>query len=62
MGRAYTMLGGDEDSYKIFNGKHEGKRAVGRHRHRWEDNINMDFRELYGRVWTGFIWLNEDQW
>jgi hypothetical protein len=25
---------------------------------RWEDNIKMDFRDIYdGAVWTGFIWL-----
>ena len=27
-------------------GKPEGKRALGRPRHRWEDNIKMDLREV----------------
>ena len=27
-------------------GKPEGKRALGRSRHRWEDNIRMDLREV----------------
>jgi len=27
-------------------GKPEGKRPLGRHRHRWEDNIKMDLQEL----------------
>jgi len=37
-------------------GKPEGKRPLGRPRHRWEDNIKMDFQEVgWGR--TGLIWL-----
>jgi len=27
-------------------GKPEGKRQLGRHRHRWKDNIRTDFREM----------------
>jgi hypothetical protein len=27
-------------------GKHEGKRPLGRPRHRWEDNIKMDLQEV----------------
>jgi hypothetical protein len=33
-------------AYKILAGKPEGKRALGRPRHRWEDNIKMDLREI----------------
>jgi hypothetical protein len=29
-------------------GKSEGKRALGRPRRRWEDNIKMDFQEVGG--------------
>jgi len=32
--------------YRISVGKSEGKRQLGRPRHRWEDNINMDFQEV----------------
>jgi hypothetical protein len=32
--------------YKILFRRPEGKRPLGRHRHRWEDNINMDFKEI----------------
>jgi hypothetical protein len=32
--------------YKILVGKHEGKRPRGRHKHRWEDNIRTDIREI----------------
>jgi hypothetical protein len=43
--------------YNILVGKSEGKRPLRRHRHRWEDNIIMDLREMCGKVWTGFNWL-----
>jgi hypothetical protein len=29
-----------------FGGKPEGKRPLGRPRHRWEDNIKMDITEI----------------
>jgi hypothetical protein len=34
------------NAYKILVGKPEGKRPLGRHRHRWEDNIRMDLKEI----------------
>jgi hypothetical protein len=30
------------NAYKIFVGKPEGKRPLGRPTHRWEDNIKKD--------------------
>jgi len=27
-------------------GKHEGRRLLGRHSHRWEDNIKMDLQDV----------------
>jgi len=30
------------DVYRVLVGKPEGKRPLGRPRHRWEDNIKMD--------------------
>jgi hypothetical protein len=33
-------------AYGILVGKPGGKRLLKRHRHRWEDNIKMDFREI----------------
>jgi hypothetical protein len=33
-------------AYKILVGNAEGKRPLGRPRHRWEDNIKMDQREV----------------
>jgi hypothetical protein len=35
--------------------KPEGKRPVGRPRHRWEDNIKMDLRE---RGWKSVDWMH----
>jgi hypothetical protein len=40
--------------YKILVGKSEGKRPLEKFRHRFEDNINIDFRD---RVWSGSNWL-----
>jgi hypothetical protein len=32
--------------YVVLVGKSEGKRPLGRLRHRWEDGIRMDLREI----------------
>ena len=32
--------------YRILVGKPEGKRPLGRPRHRWEDNIKMGLQEV----------------
>jgi hypothetical protein len=32
--------------YRVLVGRPEGKRPLGRSRHRWEDNIKMDLREI----------------
>ena len=34
--------------HKVLVEKPEGKRPLGRPRHRWEDNIKMDLEELGG--------------
>ena len=31
--------------YRVLVGKPEGRRPLGRPRHRWEDNIMMDLQE-----------------
>jgi hypothetical protein len=41
-------------------GKPEGKRPLGRPRHRWEDGIRIDLREIGLEVWIGFDWLRID--
>jgi len=41
--------------YRVLVGKPEGKRPLGRHKRRWEDNIKMDLQEVRcgGGAWTG---------
>ena len=34
--------------HRVLVGKPEGKRPLGRPRHRWEDNIKMDLQEVRG--------------
>jgi hypothetical protein len=44
MGEACSTNGGEENAYRIFVGKPEGKRPLGRPRRRWVDNIKMGLR------------------
>jgi hypothetical protein len=39
-------MGEKRKAYNILVGKPEGKRAPGRPRRRWVDNIKMDLREI----------------
>jgi len=43
--------------YRVLLGKPEGKRQLGKTRHRWEDEIKMDLQEVGLEVWTGSSWL-----
>jgi hypothetical protein len=44
-------MGEEKNVYKILMGKPEGKGPLGRPRHRWENGIRMDLREIgYGSV------------
>jgi hypothetical protein len=49
--------------YRVFVRRPEGKRPLGRPRHRWEDNIKMDLREI-GVDGANWIQLAQDrvQW
>jgi hypothetical protein len=49
-------MGEKSGAYRIFVGRPEGRRPLGRPRHRWEDNINMYLQEV-GWAWTGLSWL-----
>jgi hypothetical protein len=40
--------------YKVLVGKPEGKRPLERPRHRWEDEIKMDLREI---GWGSVEWI-----
>jgi hypothetical protein len=50
-------MGEETKVYKVLMGKPEGKRPLERPRHRWEDAIRMDLREIGLGVWIGFNWL-----
>jgi hypothetical protein len=41
-------MGEDRGVYRLFVGKPEGKRPLGRPRRRWKDNIKMYLQEVEG--------------
>ena len=41
-----ACMGERRSLYRFLVGKPEGKRPLGRHRHRWEDDIKMDIQEV----------------
>jgi hypothetical protein len=52
-----ARMGEKRGVYKVLVGKPEGKKPLGRPRHRWEANSNMDLQEWDVAVWTGSSWL-----
>jgi hypothetical protein len=48
-------MGERRGAYRALVGKPEGRRPLGRPRHRWEYNIKMDLREV---GWGGMDWIN----
>jgi len=56
-------MGGKRGIYRVLVGKPDGKRPLGRPRHRWEDNIKMDIQEVGCR---GMDWIElaqgRDRW
>jgi hypothetical protein len=58
-----AQMGREKNAYRILVGKPEGKRPLGRIRHRWVNNIKMDLREI---GWDGTDWIDlaqdVDQW
>jgi hypothetical protein len=56
-------MGEERKVYKVLVGKPEGKRPLGRPRHRWKDGIRMDLREI-GLGGVNWIRLaqGKDQW
>jgi hypothetical protein len=58
-----TRMGEVRSAYNILVGRPEGRRPLGRPRRRWEDNINMNLRE----IWFGDVdWIHwahdRDRW
>jgi hypothetical protein len=56
-------MGKKRNAYRILVGNPEGKRPLGRPRHRWVDNIKMDLRAIGS---DGGDWIDlaqdRDQW
>jgi hypothetical protein len=47
-------MGEERKLFKVLVGKPEGKRPLGKPRHRWEDGIRMDLREI---GWKSVEWI-----
>jgi hypothetical protein len=58
-----ARMGVKRNAYRIYLGKSEGKRLLGRPRCMWVDNIKIDLREI---GWDGVDWIDmtqdRDQW
>jgi hypothetical protein len=56
-------MGEERGAYRILVGRPEGRRALGRPRCRWEDNIKMDILEV---GWEDMNWIelaqDRDRW
>jgi hypothetical protein len=52
-----ARIGERRGAYRALVGKLEGRRPLERPRRRWEDNINMDLREVGWGAQAGSIWL-----
>jgi hypothetical protein len=58
-----ACMGESRGVYWVLVGKPEGKRPLGRPRHRWKDNINMDLQEMGcgGMEWHDLA-QDKDRW
>jgi hypothetical protein len=56
-------MGEKKNAYRLFVGKPETNRPLGRPRRRWVDNIKMDLLEI---GWGGVDWIglaqDKDKW
>ena len=55
-----ARMGEEMRAYRVFVGQPEGKRPLGRPRHRWVDNIRMDLQEV-GCGYVDWIELAQDR-
>ena len=46
MGRICSTYEKSRDVYRVLTRNPEGRRSLGRPRHRWENNIKIDIREV----------------
>jgi hypothetical protein len=57
MGEACRKHGEVRNANRMLVGKREGKKPIGRHRPRWEDNIKIALKDMGWEWCTRFIWL-----
>jgi hypothetical protein len=60
MGRPCSTNGAKRNAYRLFVGKPEGKRPLGRPRRRWVDYIKRDLGEV-GWGYVDWIGLAQDR-
>jgi hypothetical protein len=51
-------MGEERNVYRVLMEKPEGKRPLGRPRHRWEERIRMDLKEI---GWGSADWIQMTQ-
>src|SRR5215510_14557060 len=58
-----AQMGEERSVYRVLVGKPEGKRPLGRPRHRWEDNVRKDLQQVgCGAMdWIGLA-QDRDRW
>ncbi|KAJ4427020.1 hypothetical protein ANN_26819 [Periplaneta americana] len=58
-----ARMGESRNAYRVLVGRPEGKRPLGRPRHRWEDNITLHLREVGydDREWINFA-QDREKW
>jgi hypothetical protein len=63
MGGACSTVRERRGVYRVLVGKPEGKRPLGRPNLKWDDNIEMDLKEV---GWAGMDWIDlaqgRDRW
>jgi hypothetical protein len=52
-----ARMGEERKVHRVLVGKPEVKRLLGRLKHRWDDLMRMDLREIDVGVWSGSSWL-----
>ena len=55
-----ACMGEERGVYRVLVGKPEGRRPLGRPKHRWADNIRKDLQEV-GCVYMDWIGLAQDR-
>ena len=63
MGRSYSQHGRGRSAFRILTCTPTGKRPLRRPKHRWENNIRMDLKEIgiNTRNWVGSA-QDRDYW